>query len=504
MREIVSVQTMRDSDAACIAAGTPGRELMGRAAAVVEEKGRFHGHVGILCGSGGNGGDGYALALLLDARGLAVTVFTLSEKASEDGAYYRAQCRECLIPLVPYEAGTDLSGFTVLADCLLGTGFSGEPRGLTADAIRQINASGAYVVSVDIPSGLSGDSGLGECAVKADRTVSIGSLKPGHFLGRARDVRGELVNADIGIPPLAVDARLMEEADAAACIPRREHWSHKGKYGYAGLAGGSLPYSGAPRLAAMACAAMRSGAGVAVAAAPRSLCPLIAPLVLESTLLPLSENGAGELVFAEEEWAALLQRVKTLSFGMGIGRGGAVKQALAYVLAHFEGRLVIDADGLFALSGLSPAALHESRAQVLLTPHLGEASRLLGVPAAEIEREPLRYAKQLAEEWRCTVLLTGSGTVVTDGTETWITDRGCAGMATAGSGDVLSGVLAALLGYGEGSLPKLAAAGAYLCGLAGERAELDIGPTAMTAGDTARQIGQAVRRLELVRDRATV
>lgn len=504
MREIVSVKTMRDSDAACIAAGTPGRVLMGRAAAAVLKRGGFRGRTGILCGSGGNGGDGCALALLLEARGLDVTVFTLSEHASEDGAVYRAQCRERQIPLVPYEPGTDLRGFDSLADCLLGTGFSGAPRETYADAIRQMNASGAFIVSVDIPSGLSGDSGLGECAVKADRTIAVGSLKPGHFLGRARDVRGELFCEDIGIPPLQIDACLMEEADAAACIPRRAHWSHKGKYGYAGLAGGSLPYSGAPRLAAMACAAMRSGAGVAVAAAPRSLCPLIAPHVLESTLFPLSENAAGELAFAEEEWAALLQRVRTLSFGMGIGRGEAVKPALAYVLEHFDGRLVIDADGLFALSELGPAALCASRAQVLLTPHLGEASRLLGIPAAEIEREPLRRAKELAEKWRCTVLLKGSGTVVTDGTETWITDRGCPGMATAGSGDVLSGVLAALLGYGEGSLPKLAAAGAYLCGMAGERAELETGPTAMTAGDTVRQIGQAVRRLELVRDRATV
>lgn len=504
MREILSVQTMRDSDAAAIAAGTPGRVLMGRAAAAVAEKGRFRGRVGILCGSGGNGGDGYALALLLAARGLAVTVFTLSEKASEDGAYYRAQCRERGIPLVPYEAGTDLSAFDSLADCLLGTGFSGEPRGLTADAVRQINASGAFVVSVDIPSGLSGDSGLGETAVKADQTVSIGSLKPGHFLGRALDVRGELINADIGIPPLTEDAHLMEEADAAACIPPRDHRSHKGIYGYAGLAGGSLPYSGAPRLAAMACCAMRSGAGVAVAAAPRSLCPLIAPHVLESTLFPLSENDRGELAFAEEEWAALLKRVKTLAFGMGIGRGEAVKQALAYVLRHFEGRLIIDADGLYALAQLGSDATHDSKAEILLTPHLGEASRLLDLPAAEIEREPLRRAKELAEKWRCTVLLKGSGTVVTDAAETWITDRGCAGMATAGSGDVLSGVLAALLGYGRGSLPELAAAAAYLCGLAGERAQLETGPTAMTAGDTAREIGQAVRRLELVRDRTTI
>ena len=185
-----------------------------------------------------------------------------------------------------------------------------------------------------------------------------------------------------------------------------------------------------------------------------------------------------------------------MAFGMGIGRSEEVTKALAYVLAHYEGALVIDADGLYALSRLGWEALKQTKARVLLTPHLGEAARLLKTTAREIEEHPLASAKELALLGRCTVLLKGPATLVSDGQESWISDRGCPGMATAGSGDVLSGVLASLLGFTQGSLPKIGAAGAFLAGLAGEAAEGEMGPTAMTAGDTARQIARAVRRLE--------
>ena len=496
MQEILSVQTMRESDAAAIRGGTPGYVLMGRAAEAVAEKGRFTSPVAILAGGGGNGGDGYALALLLKDRGLAVTVFRVSDSFSPEGRRYYEQCLETGIDVRPYTIGQELSGFATIVDCLLGTGFSGIPRDPVADAIRQINCSGGHIISVDINSGLPADTGLGDTAVEAQQTISIGSLKPGHFLGRAKDCRGELVNADIGIPPLQTDAFLMEEEDAASCLPKRLNYAHKGSYAYVGLAGGSLAYSGAPRLAAMASVAMRSGAGVVSAAVPKSLCPLMAPYLLESTLFPLSEDSGGNLLFAEEEWADFCRRVRSMAFGMGIGRSEEVTKALAYVLAHYEGALVIDADGLYALSRLGWEALKQTKARVLLTPHLGEAARLLKTTAREIEEHPLASAKELALLGRCTVLLKGPATLVSDDQESWISDRGCPGMATAGSGDVLSGVLAALLGFAQGSLPKIGAAGAFLAGLAGEAAEEEMGPTAMTAGDTARQIARAVRRLE--------
>ena len=501
MKEILSVKTMRESDAAAIRAGTPGRELMLRAARGVLEQAPVRPPAGILCGSGNNGGDGFAIAMLLAQKGLPAEVFTLSESVSEDAAYYREQCLALGVPVRPFAADTALSGFATLIDCLLGTGLSRPAAGRYAEAIEKINGSGAFVISVDINSGINGDSGLGDPAVKADQTVSVGSFKPGHCLGRAKDLRGELINCDIGIPPLSVDARLMEEKDAAACLPQRLQYSHKGAYAYVGLAGGCLAYNGAPRLAAMASAAMKSGAGVAMAAVPKSLIPAMIPWTLESTAYPLSETEDGAVRFVESEWAGLCARVRTLAFGMGAGRGEDVKKALACVLAHFEGRLIVDADGLTALAELGPEALDQTKARVLLTPHLGEAARLLGRSVKEIEAAPLPLAKAFAAAHGCTLLLKGPATIITDGEESWITDRGCAGMATAGSGDVLSGVLAAVLGYSKASLPKAAAAASYLCGLAGERAENETGPTAMTAGDTVRHLPQAVRRLEMVRDR---
>ena len=501
MKEILSTATMRESDAATIRSGIPGRELMLRAAKGVAASTLFRDPVGILCGSGNNGGDGFALALLLSEEGHAVTLLRLSEKLSDDAAYYAGLCEERGLPQHFYEAGEDLSGFGTLVDCLFGTGLSRPAEGLFADAIRGINASGVFVVSVDIPSGINGDSGLGDPAVRADLTVSVGSLKSGHFLGRAKDTRGELINCDIGIRPLQTDAFLLEEKDAADCLPQRLNYSHKGAYGYVALAGGCLAYNGAPRLAAMASSAMKSGAGVAIAAVPKSLVPAMIPYTLESTAFPLSETPSGAVRFVPEEWEALCKRSRVIAFGMGIGLGEETEKALRYLLQHFEGRLILDADALTALAAIGPARLLETKADVLLTPHLGEASRLMARSVREIEKDPIPLCRDFASSHGCTLLLKGPATLVTDGSETWITDRGCAGMATAGSGDVLSGVLAAVLGYSKAALPKAAAAAAYVCGLAGELAQEETGPTAMTAGDTVSRIPQAIRRLEMVRGR---
>ena len=504
MKAVVSTDTMRKSDAAAIAGGVSAKELMGRAAAAVAEKGFFRSPVAIICGSGNNGGDGYALAPLLKNKGLDVKVFFLSPPVSEESGGYAKACREADIPLIPYQEGTELSSFATVVDCILGTGFSGPVRSLAADAIRQINASGAKVISVDISSGLSGDSGLGEVAVKADQTITIGGLKPGLFLGRAKDLRGEWTLADIGIPLLHTDAWLMEEKDAASCLPERRHYAHKGTYGYVALAGGSPSYSGAPRLSVMAAAAARSGAGVVAAAVPKTIMPLMAPHLLEETIFPLSVTPDGETAFKEEEWEALCARFRVIAFGMGMGRTEHVQKALSYLIDHFEGDLVIDADGLNALARTGLEKLRQCKAKVILTPHLGEAAGLLGRSARDLEEAPLFFAGEMARAGGCTVLLKGPSTVVTDGKESWIVDKGAPGMATAGSGDVLSGVLAAILSYGRGSLPKKGAAAAAICGMAGERAQEEMGAISMLAGDTVRHIPAVMGRLEVIRNHMTV
>ena len=195
----ISVQKMRDSDAYTIANLVESRELMYRAAMGVYDAVDWQGKtVAIFCGSGNNGGDGYALAGILARSGVVPTVFRVSEKFSPDGQYYHDTALEAGVKICAF-ADADLSAYDIVVDCIFGTGFHGTPWGAAAEAIRAINGSGAYVVSVDINSGMNGDTGQGELAVKSGKTVSIGYFKTGHFLGKAPELIGDLVNVDIGI-----------------------------------------------------------------------------------------------------------------------------------------------------------------------------------------------------------------------------------------------------------------------------------------------------------------
>ena len=193
----VSVEVMRESDAWTIANKIPSKELMRRAGEGIYKSAEWKSPVAVVCGSGNNAGDGYVVADLLQGDGVDVTIVLLSEKFSEDGKYYFEICQEHGVPVRKFDG--DLSGYATILDCILGTGFQGEPRGTAKDAIEAINASGAYVVSADINSGLNGDTGLGIVYVKSDLTVSIGDYKLGHFKGLADQAMKEKVNVDIGI-----------------------------------------------------------------------------------------------------------------------------------------------------------------------------------------------------------------------------------------------------------------------------------------------------------------
>ena len=399
------------------------------------------------------------------------------------------------IPVRMWADVTSLDGYGSIADCIFGTGFHGSAAGEAARMIRMINESGAYTVSADINSGLNGNNGMAETAVHSDLTVSIGSWKPGHFLNMAKDIMAEKVNIDIGIPPLGHGIQLTEEADAAELFPARKHFSHKGIYGYIALIGGSFRYSGAIRLAAMANAAMRSGAGVVRLCAPRSLCEKMIPDILEATLFPLAED-AGNMVFREEEFREALRGTKTAAFGMGAGMSGETEKTVRYLTENYEGTLILDADGLNALAAIGTERVKNAAGKVILTPHIGEFARLSGKTAAEIQNSPVALAEDFAGEHGVILLLKGPGTIVTDGKETWIADRGTPGMATAGSGDVLSGILAAVAAAHPDELLKAAAGAAWINGRAGETAALKYGEAAMTAGDTAGSIAEVVRALE--------
>jgi NAD(P)H-hydrate epimerase len=486
---------MRESDARTIAAGTSGRELMARAGRAIFEAFAWEAPVAVVCGSGNNAGDGYVLASLLREAGIGVTLVLADWRFSPDGRYYFDRCEELGVPAVAYSAELDLSEFAVIADCLFGTGFRGVPEGRAAEVIEKINASGAKVVSVDINSGLSGRNGLGEIFVKSDLTVSIGNFQPGHFLNKAKDAMKSKVNRDIGIEPVGNAIGLIEESDVRGLLAGRPNLSNKGDYGYIALVGGSLPYSGAIRLAAMSNCAMRAGAGVASVAAPESVCRVMMPEILESTLIPLSEEN-GFFSFREEEAEALMARRRLIACGMGIGNTPETAKLLGYLIDHYTGILLVDADALTALAGMDRARVRGSGARLLLTPHPGEFARLSGLSVKEVLEAPVENARSLAKDLGAAVLLKGPATVVTDGDRAYISDTGCPGMASAGSGDVLSGILAAVCAYaGADDLAYAAAAGAYSNGLAGRIAQDASNPVSMTAGDTASAVRDAVTRI---------
>ena len=494
MTEILTVAEMRESDTAAIAAGTPGRELMYRAGEGIFRAGEWKAPAAVVCGTGNNAGDGYVLAMLLKQAGVACDILLQEERFTPDGRYWFDRCTQAGVPVRMWTGISSLAGYGSVADCIFGTGFHGEAAGEAARMIRLINESGAYVVSADINSGLNGDSGMAETAVNSDLTVSVGSWKPGHFLNMAKDLMKRKVNIDIGIPPAGHGIRLTEAADAAALFPPRKNFSHKGVYGYIALIGGSFRYSGAIRLAAMANAAMRAGAGVVRLCAPRSLCEKMMPDILESTLFPLPEK-AGDMVFREDEFGELLRGIRTAAFGMGAGLTEETKKAVSFLLDACGGTLILDADGLNALAALGTERLKNAAGNVILTPHIGEFSRLTGRTAEEILHAPVSLAEDFAGEHGVTLLLKGPGTVVTDGHETRIVDRGTPGMATAGSGDVLSGILAAMAAAHPEQPVQAAAGAAWINGRAGEIAAARTGEVSMTAGNTIQSIAEAIAYL---------
>ena len=495
MIPVLSQDNMKRSDARECSEGAGGRELMRRAGEGIFAAANWKAPVAILCGGGNNAGDGYVLALCMKRAGIPCSLLRLGDRFSADGQHYYEQCLQAGIPDALYTEQTDLCAFGSIADCIFGTGFHGAPRGLAAHAINGINQSGAYVVSADINSGMDADSGQAVLAVKSDLTVSVGGWKTGHFLGQAKDLMKEKCNIDIGIAPIEAPYQLFEDSDLLPLFAARKNAAHKGSYGYVALVGGSIRYGGAVRLAELANSCMRAGAGVTLLAAPKTLAGEIRPLILESTLYPLSDDGEGSYRFCERELAELAARVNTAAVGMGFGVSEDTKQAVAWLLAHFAGTLILDADALTCLSQLDAALLKQSKASVILTPHIKEFSRLCGESIETISQSPISTAQRWAKANGCVLLLKGATTIVTDGERVYLSDSGCAGMATAGSGDVLSGVMAAVCGA-HGNDPLLAAAAAtHLTGRAGERAQRKYSAPAMVASDTANALRDTLAAL---------
>lgn len=491
MIPVTDVKTMRASDAATIASGISGKELMMRAGKGIFKAYPWRGRVAIVCGVGNNAGDGYVLALLLHEAGIPCSLLLLEDRFSDDGKFYYEQCIANGIEVIRYAPSFAFDGYEEIVDCIFGTGFSGEVVGVAKEVIEKINQSGKTVISADINSGLNGDNGLGNLCVRSDLTVSIGTYKAGHFLNRAKDVIGALCNIDIGIAVPDGGVYLCEAADFCEVLHSRDQLSHKGDYGYVTVMGGCVEYSGAVKLANMSAAALRAGCGVAQLAVPQSIAASVAPYLLESTLLPIPSDERGHMQYCLELLDNMLSRQAAVAIGMGWGRADANREILAHLLKNGSIRLLIDADGLNTLAEMDLSLLKSSACKIVLTPHLKEFERLSGIPIAEIVKDPIYHAKCFARTYGVVLLLKGTCTVVTDGDKVYLVNRGCAGMATAGSGDVLSGILVGLLGYADAN-PLSVACGAYIAGRAGELAEHDVNPISMIASDTVAHIPKAV------------
>ena len=494
MLPIVKVKTMQESDQATIKSGISGRELMLRAAKGILDSYTWNGKTLIVCGTGNNAGDGYALATLMQEADLSCDLLLLSNRFSEDGQYYFDICKEKGITYTLWSSSFDFSLYSQIVDCIFGIGFRGSLDNAAASLINSINASGKPVISTDINSGLGGDNGLGTPCIESDLTVAIQSYKPGHFLAQAKDVIKNQKSIDIGIQTPNESIFLLEASDVSKLFKPRKNYTHKGNYGYVAVIGGCVEYSGAAKLANMSAAALRVGCGVVTLAVPDAIVNSVSPFLLESTLLPMPCDTSGKMTYTPQTLDNLISRYATIAVGMGWGSSDAYQDILAHLLKNAHQPLIIDADGLNTLSKMDLALLKNAKAPVILTPHLMEFSRLSGKAIAEIESDPIEHTKAFAKQYGVILLLKGCCTVITDGTVVYLSNRGSAGMATAGSGDVLSGILAGLCGY----LPPDAftvAAGAYLADVAGELAEQKTNAVSMIASDTARELANAIRIL---------
>jgi len=450
----------------------------------------------LFCGPGNNGGDGLAVARHLAVRGYEIALFLVTggREPRGDAGVQLTICRRMGLAIVELSEPRDLPAALaaaretdLLVDALFGTGLGRPLEGLYAELVTGLDRLSLPRLAVDLPSGLSGSSRhLPGPHLRADLTVTFAAPKIAHIFPPAAEAVGEVVVADLGIPPRLVeeaegDLALLEPDDLALHLGRRHPDTHKGTYGHVLLAAGGPGRAGAAILAARA--AVRTGAGLVTVAVPAPIRETVDGGSLESMTLGLPADRDGELAAtAAEPLLAALAGKSALGLGPGLGtREGAVA-VIRRLARQCPLPLVLDADGLNAFAGRL-GELAERTAPTVLTPHPGEMGRLLGIPTAEVQADRPEAARRAARQAGATVVLKGhlSLIAVPDG-PVWINPTGNPGMATGGSGDVLTGMIAALAARGLGA-EVAATVGVYLHGLAGDRAARRRGETALAATD---------------------
>lgn len=501
---ILTAEAMRGVDRAAIERlGLPGLVLMENAAlGVVDAIGRQYPEAesaAIFCGPGNNGGDGLAVARQLATRGYAVEIFLALGAAgvpdaaggrslAGDAGLQLAICRrlELTIHELPADGDSPAAAAALAAalaaagrhdlviDALFGTGLARPLTGAFARLVEGLNEVPRPRVAVDIPSGLSGSHAEPPGPhLLADLTVTFAAPKVAHVFPPAADAVGELVVTDLGFPRRLVeeaegDLHLLVGEELCGLLPPRARDSHKGDYGHLLLVAGSPGKAGAAVLAARA--AVRAGAGLVTAAVPEPILPIVHLGSIESMVLPLAAGGGGALAAAAAEQVLAAAAGKSaVALGPGLGQEAETVAAIRRLVAAVELPLVLDADGINAFAG-RPAELAARRAPTVLTPHPGELGRLLGISTAEVQADRLAAVRQAAAATGAIVVLKGSLTLVAaPGGGLYVNPTGNPGMASGGTGDVLTGILGSLLAQRLDPLDAACLA-VYLHGLAGDLA----------------------------------
>ncbi|HOR12880.1 MAG TPA: NAD(P)H-hydrate dehydratase [Clostridia bacterium] len=500
MLSLLTPAQMRQLDAHMInEQGIPEEVLMEQAAmgvtAAVEALLPLGGRVFVFCGNGNNGGDGLAVLRQLGTKGIDCCAYLFCAPASLTGLaglQYRIAIASGLkAEIILDDEALDAIDFTkadVLVDALFGTGLSREISGRYRLVVEKINASKKPVVAVDIPSGINGETGqvLG-AAVRASLTVTFMHKKLGHLLFPGREYSGRVSITKIGIPSISLQAaQEWEEADAQALLPPLGLNIHKGDNGRALLCAGSKNYIGAALLSSKA--ALRAGCGLLHVAVPGGI--RAAFYEIPSVICHPAGSGFDWDLESAQIALALIPKMDAAAIGPGMGGGEGIAMLLRAALLSKK-PLVLDADALNVLAK-NPSLFEHIHEKVVLTPHIGEMSRLINKPADEILNNPLETAANAAKSWGCTLLLKGATSVIAFGDKVCLNASGNPGLAKGGSGDMLTGIILALLAIGADPY-KAACAGAFLLGTSAQKAYKLLQERMLLASDVLDVLGEQNR-----------
>jgi hydroxyethylthiazole kinase-like uncharacterized protein yjeF len=480
-----------------------GRQVVAAIEAGYEE--RLNGRVAVLSGRGNNGGDGFVVARTLLQRGVDCAVFVIGAVADVRGDArinldILGRLGVTVVEINDEQTWelhfSEISQCTLIVDAIFGTGLKSALGGMLETVVADINASGIPIVAIDLPSGLSADTPhlIGDC-IDASMTVTLAAPKLPLILPPGEAHAGDVVIADIGIPAEVIEElegrqiELLTREDVRALIEPRAADSHKGDFGRVLVVAGSRGKTGAAHLAGMG--ALRAGAGLVTIATPASCLPIVASLAPEFMTEPLDESAEGQVVAsAVERISALSQDV--IACGPGLGRGPGVGEFVRALLDGTEVPLVLDADALTVLADDPGRLLGRDDRDVIITPHPGEMARLIGATADEVQANRIDVAADFATTHHVYVVLKGHRSVIaTPEGRVFINPTGNAGMATGGTGDVLTGMIAAFLAQllDAEAACRLAV---FLHGIAGDLSEASEGEMAMTATDVLSHIGDAI------------